>query len=609
MCIMTCNAGFNDCNADRMDGCEVNTGTDANNCGRCGNRCSYPNASAACTMGGCRLVSCNPGFENADGILENGCETRTIIVGGMTGMPFSDGTLRNVVVDPMMGGIVPSGMVTTTTNDFLWVVNTNESTVSKWDAQMNREVARYRVGLAAGECAGRCCWENGCNMPSRVVIDGNGDAYIASRAFAMQGTVTKIAGDRADCVDRNGNGMIETSTGATPLAYGAGPTGTSVDECVLWTANVGVNDALLRAIAIDRGDASRPNGYVWVGGFNSRTAYRLDPLDGRTLNTQAGMAMNPYGAVVTRDGRVWFTSGNILQAVNSTTVVSGMPVALEAAITMPFSFYGPAADATGRLWFSTAGGTQAWGFDPATMRTTRADLAGGTSLGATVDSAGNFVVAIQRASRTDIARFPVSAFTPGASLGAPGIIPAAQITYINGLANPTAAFPSAVGVDRRNDIWVGAYTGNNRLMKFETAMGGMVREFTGAMAPNRTYSYSDFTGSVRRTSIPQGSYEQTFDLSCAAPRITTLTVDGTFPAGTVATVSVRTAAMVGALSGATPVPVATLPPNASPYDLGGALATARITAARQLRLTVVLRASEMGAVPLVRGFNIRWTCP
>jgi hypothetical protein len=609
MCIMTCNRGFNDCNSDRMDGCEIETNADVNNCGRCGNVCSFPNAVPACMTGACRIASCNPGFENADGIAENGCETRTVTVGGMSGAPFSDGTLRNVVVDPMMGGIVPSGSVTTTTNDFLWVVNTAESTVSKWDAQMNREVARYRVGLAGGECAGRCCWENGCNMPSRVVIDGNGDAYIASRAFAMQGTVTKIAGDRADCVDRNGNGMIETSTSATPLAYSAGATGVSSDECVLWTANVGAPNALLRAIAIDRGDASRPNGYVWVGGYLDRTAYRLDPLDGRTLNTQAGMGINPYGAVVTRDGRVWFTSGNLLQAVDSTTVVTGMPVTLQAVITMPFNFYGPAADATGRLWFSTAGATQVWGFDPTTMRTTRADLAGGTSLGATVDSAGNFVVSIQRAGRTDIARFPVSAFTPGASLGAPGVIPAAQITYIDGLANPTSAFPSAVGVDRRNDIWVAAYTGNNRLMKFETAMGGMVREFTGTAAPNRTYSYSDFTGSVRRTSIPQGSYEQTFDLSCANPRPSTLRIDGNFPMGTIATVSVRTAATVAALGAATPVPIATLPPSASPYDLASAFAAARITPAQQLRVTMVLRAAESGAVPLVRGFDIRWTCP
>jgi streptogramin lyase len=606
---MTCNAGFADCNANRGDGCEVTVASDINHCGRCANRCSYPNGVAACVSGGCRLVSCLAGFANADGFSENGCELQVAHVGNGGISPFSGGTLRGLGEDPATGAISPSGMVSTTTSDFLWVVNVAESTVSKWDATARREIARYRVGLPAGECNGRCCWDNGCNMPSRVVIDGNGDAYVANRAFAMQGTVTKIAGDRADCVDRNGNGMIETSTSTTPLAYGVGATGVSSDECVLWTANVGAPDAVLRAIAIDRGDASRPNGYVWVAGFNNRTAYRLDPLDGRTLNTQAGLAIQPYGAVVTRDGRVWFSFSNTVQAVDSTTVVTGMPVALQAAIALPFGFYGPAADATGKLWFSTAGGTQVWGFDPTTMRTTRADLAGGTSLGATVDSAGNFVVSIQRAGRTDIARFPVSAFTPGASLGSPGIIPAAQITYIDGLANPTGAFPSAVGVDRRNDIWVASYTGNNRLMKFETAMGGMVREFTGAAAPNRTYSYSDFTGSVRRTSIPQGSYEQTFDMSCANPRPTTLRIDGNFPMGTIATVSVRTAATVAALGAATPVAIATLPPSASPYDLASAFAAARITPAQQLRVTMVLRAAESGAVPLVRGFDIRWTCP
>ena len=65
-------------------------------------------------------------------------------------------------------------------------------------------------------------------MPSRVVVDGSGDAYVANRGFSMQGTVTKIAANIDDCVDRNGNGMIDTSTGSTALPF-------DEDECVLWT--------------------------------------------------------------------------------------------------------------------------------------------------------------------------------------------------------------------------------------------------------------------------------------------------------------------------------------------------------------------------------------
>ena len=73
-------------------------------------------------------------------------------------------------------------------------------------------------------------------MPSRVAVDGQGNAYIASAGFGMQGSLTKIAGNLDRCEDRNGNGQIETSNTDQAADYGT-------DECVLWTADVGGFDA------------------------------------------------------------------------------------------------------------------------------------------------------------------------------------------------------------------------------------------------------------------------------------------------------------------------------------------------------------------------------
>jgi streptogramin lyase len=618
MCIMTCNAGFNDCNSDRMDGCEVQTGNDVNNCGRCGNVCNLPNATPACNMGACRIATCNPGFENADGITENGCETRVVSVGSMGTQPFSDGTISGLTVDPMTGAISPSGMVTTTTNDFLWIVNVAESTVSKWDAATNTEIGRYRVGLSGGECAGRCCYEYGCNMPSRVVVDGNGDAYVANRAFGFQGTVTKIAGDRTRCVDRNMNGMIDTSQpvmGARPtvLPYGSGATGVSSDECVLWTANVGPADAVLRAITIDRGDAARPGGYVWVGGFNNRAVYRLDPDTGVTLNTGT-LTIQPYGALVTRDGKVWFTSlgAQVLQSINS-TIAMGAAIVPNTALSVPgANAYGLAADANGRIWFSyypTAG--TVWGYDPATDRQTRIVVPGVAMMtsGITVDANGNVVFgAVMSAANTTTTavRFPASAFTPGPDRNTPGVIdPARAEILTTGVPGNTSTL-SAVGVDLRGDIWIASLNGNSRLVKVATNAMRMSGSFLG---PNMVYSYSDFTGSVRRTSIPQGSYTRTFDLSCANPRVGALTVDGSFPAGSTSTLSVRTAATMAGLAMATQVPIASLPPLAMSYDLDALLRAASVTPRQFVQVTVVMRQSDMGAVPIMNNFNFRWTCP
>lgn len=114
---------------------------------------------------------------------------------------------------------------------------------------------------------------------------------------------------------------------------------------------------------------------------------------------------------------------------------------------------------------------------------------------------------------------------------------------------------------------------------------------------------------MRRASIPQGSYEQVFDLACANPVLGQLSVDGTFPADTISTISMRTADTVANLSSATDVAIGTLPPSVSPYAIGTAFADAAVTPQQQLRVRVVLRAAPDGAVPILNGIRMSWTCP
>ncbi len=73
----TCAAGFADCDANPANGCEVNLAASTANCGRCGNACSFPGGSAACTAGVCQLTMCAAGRGDCDGNRANGCETDT----------------------------------------------------------------------------------------------------------------------------------------------------------------------------------------------------------------------------------------------------------------------------------------------------------------------------------------------------------------------------------------------------------------------------------------------------------------------------------------------------------------------------------------------------
>ncbi len=76
-CAYACVAGFGDCNGDPADGCEVDTRVTTAHCGRCGNVCALPNATAACAGGACAVASCATGFADCDGSPINGCEVDT----------------------------------------------------------------------------------------------------------------------------------------------------------------------------------------------------------------------------------------------------------------------------------------------------------------------------------------------------------------------------------------------------------------------------------------------------------------------------------------------------------------------------------------------------
>ena len=71
--IATCLDHHADCNELVEDGCE-STLDSADQCGLCGHACSLPNATAGCAEGGCRIESCDSGYEDCDGNPENGCE-------------------------------------------------------------------------------------------------------------------------------------------------------------------------------------------------------------------------------------------------------------------------------------------------------------------------------------------------------------------------------------------------------------------------------------------------------------------------------------------------------------------------------------------------------
>jgi hypothetical protein len=69
-----CPEGFGDCDRDPANGCEAKLDEDTSHCGACGTVCpARANGYPICLAGTCR-IGCNDGFDNCDGNDANGCE-------------------------------------------------------------------------------------------------------------------------------------------------------------------------------------------------------------------------------------------------------------------------------------------------------------------------------------------------------------------------------------------------------------------------------------------------------------------------------------------------------------------------------------------------------
>jgi len=82
-CENLCMPGYGDCNGDLLmtgtDGCETPLEMDPANCGGCGIACPAPaHGIAACFDGTCGIGQCESGWDDCDGDASNGCEVNVI---------------------------------------------------------------------------------------------------------------------------------------------------------------------------------------------------------------------------------------------------------------------------------------------------------------------------------------------------------------------------------------------------------------------------------------------------------------------------------------------------------------------------------------------------
>jgi hypothetical protein len=78
-CTYHCAVGWEDCNGRPEDGCEIHVAEDASNCGTCGTRCAATSSvrDVSCVLGACQVAACSTYRADCDRSYATGCEVDT----------------------------------------------------------------------------------------------------------------------------------------------------------------------------------------------------------------------------------------------------------------------------------------------------------------------------------------------------------------------------------------------------------------------------------------------------------------------------------------------------------------------------------------------------
>jgi len=415
--------------------------------------------------------------------------------------------------------------------------------------------------------------------------------------------------EACQCKDRNGNGSIETSRdlnddGRISLDASAGEFLGYDDECLLWTVPIGASNSIARAMAIDA------NGFVWVGDWQGRKLYKLDPADGSLVNpTHPDQPANgngisvtgqPYGAVIDSQGYLWYVNtydtGDLQRVDTHTGEVS--PLITEN----PTGGYGITIDRKDRVWMASysddnGGGTVAR-YDPATSTwsTFSAGLSGSNwrGRGVTASAAGETGsgAGVVWAVFHDTGQAHLVGFDDDSG----EVWDEVDLDEACGAETCIGA-----GIGTGGSVWVVNQTSDN-VCRYDPGTGDVIEIPIGS-AP---YTYSDFTGNVLRTfTSPQGTYRHIVE-GCPdnEPSLTwtIVTWQASTPGGSSVKVQVRIADTVGGLSGAEMYGPAIQPPDRQLNLMSSGLA------GRYLEVLVTLVADADGNVPTLFSLTVGRDC-
>jgi len=438
---------------------------------------------------------------------------------------FDRGALFNVEYNDVSGGLVLSEVQTTRPE--MWIANAGEDTVSRWDTETNREVARYDTWF--GETA-HSAWSGA--APSRTCVDSEGNCYVVNSHFnTYPADVFKILTN--SFVDRNENGRIDTCTdlngngriGEDELApyQMADLNGNGIidddeikDERIAWVVTVGNDNGLGRSLSID------PTGYLWLGLYNDQAYYKLSPVDGSVVAGPINVGVTPYGSMVDKHGILWGLNYNmgLLRLDTADNSFSIIPMTMGRCYSLALGYDD---DDYTQVYMSSDTGNLSYVQYDTNPATNPGDTLKSPaklrfrSLGIGTDTSGNIYC-----SNYDNGG-GVTKFAPNG-------------TVVWTAVPQTAYYDNrAALIDSEGNVWV-CLLGNSQLAKFDGSTGDHLGVFNCGQKP---YTYGDATGRGLLEAIPpQGTWTVVVDSGSGNTEWSDVSWNGDTPAGTEITVRV-----------------------------------------------------------------------
>ena len=451
--------------------------------------------------------------------------------------------------------------------DFVWIAASARGTVLKVDA---------RTGKVLGEYASAP--QDRAKDPAGATVDKDGNAWVGNRAEqsavggVAKGSVAEIGlAENGQCVDRNGNGKIDTSTGLGdikpwPNASGADDDGgvdTAADECIVRyvrTDGVGISQ-----LSVDAANN------VWAGGPSGTGAPRffdrISPAGAIVRSIDMSAVRCCAGGLVDPSGTLWSSSGDANQLVRIDPSRPNGDADLVKTTALGRLSAGLAIDPGGSIWQANGTSNSVQKVSP-TGAVTGTFATGGASNARAVSVTPDSDVWIANSGSNSVSRLRNNG------------------TFVTQVG--VGQTPTGVAVDGAGKVWTanrGASTAS-RINPATNAVDLTVNLGSGA-GPDDA---SDMTGSTLSGAPDEGTWSVVFDSQQANAAWAYVDWTATLPGNSGLTVSVAPSD-----DGATFGPDVKVQPHA---------ALAGVAASRYLRVTVHFTRSSGGASPTLFDLSV-----